>query len=102
LFAEKEESGFHFDPNDEIRQLQAMMSQDVAPGKSIAEMAKALKPQTLIVVATQDMMVNPTPATELAKAAHAELIELTSDCGHLAPGCEAEKVNPAVREFLAK
>jgi homoserine O-acetyltransferase/O-succinyltransferase len=102
MFAEKEESGFHFDPNDEIRQLQAMMSQDVAPGKSIAEMAKDLKPQTLIVVAKQDMMVNPTPATELAKAAHAALIELTSDCGHLAPGCEAEKVNPAVRSFLAK
>ena len=102
LFAEQEESGFHFDPNDEIRQLQAMMSHDVAPGKSFAEMAKGLKPQTLIVVAKQDMMVNPTPATELAKAAHAALIELTSDCGHLAPGCEAQKVNPAVRAFLAK
>jgi homoserine O-acetyltransferase len=102
LFAEQEESGFHFDPNDEIRQLQAMMSHDVAPGKSLAEMAKGLKPQTLIVVAKQDMMVNPTPATALAKAAHAQLIELTSDCGHLAPGCEAQKVSPAVREFLAK
>jgi homoserine O-acetyltransferase/O-succinyltransferase len=101
-FAEQGESGFHFDPNDEIRQLQAMMSHDVAPGKSIAEMAKALKPQTLIVVAKQDMMVNPTPATALAKAAHAELIELTSNCGHLAPGCESQKVNPAVRAFLAK
>jgi homoserine O-acetyltransferase len=102
MAAEQEESGFHFDPNDEIRQLQAMMSHDVAPGKSMAEMAKALVPQTLIIVAKQDMMVNPTPATELAKAAHASLIELTSDCGHLAPGCESAKVNPAVRKFLAR
>jgi len=101
-FAEDEEQNFHFDPNDEVRQLQAMMQQDVAPGKSIGEMAKMLKLKTLIVVAQQDMMANPIPATELANAAHTELIELTSDCGHLAPGCEAAKVNPAVRAFLAK
>jgi homoserine O-acetyltransferase len=101
-FAEADEQSFHFDPNDEIRQLQAMMQQDVAPGKSIAEMVKVLKPKTLIVVAQQDIMVNPAPATDLAKAAHADLIELTSDCGHLSPGCEAGKVNPAVRAFLAK
>jgi homoserine O-acetyltransferase/O-succinyltransferase len=101
-FAEAEEQGFHFDPNDEIRQLQAMMSQDVAPGKTLIEMGNSVKPKLLIIVSRQDMMVNPGPATELAKAAHLPFIELTSDCGHLAPGCESEKVNPAVREFLAK
>jgi homoserine O-acetyltransferase/O-succinyltransferase len=101
-FAEDDEMGFRFDPNDEVRQLQALMSQDVAPGKSMEEMAKMLKPPTMIVVATQDMMANPIPATQLAKVAHLPLIELTSDCGHLAPGCESAKVNPAVREFLAK
>jgi hypothetical protein len=30
------------------------------------------------------------------------LIELTSDCGHLAPGCESARVQPAMRAFLAK
>ena len=101
-FAEEDEQSFNFDPNDEIRQLQALMSQDVAPGKTIEEMARMLKPKTLIVVATQDMMANPINATALAKAAKAQLIELQSDCGHLAPGCESEKVNPAVRAFLVK
>jgi homoserine O-acetyltransferase/O-succinyltransferase len=101
-FIEQEEHDFRFDPNDEIRQLQAMMSQDVTPGKTMDEMAKLLKPKTMIVVSQQDMMVNPTPATQLAKAAHATLLELTSDCGHLAPGCESAKVGPAVRAFLAK
>lgn len=100
--AEKMEQDFHFDPNDEIRELEAMMAQDVAPGKTLAEMGKMLKPRTLIVVSQQDQMVNPTPATTLAKASSAQLIELTSNCGHLAPGCESEKVNPTVREFLAK
>jgi len=101
-FAEDEERRFHFDPNNQIRQLQALMSQDVAPGKSTAEMAKMLKPSTMFVVAKQDMMANPIPATELARAAAMPLIELASDCGHLAPGCESEKVYPAVRAFLAK
>ncbi len=101
-FAEKDEQEFRFDPNDEIRQLQAMMTQDVAPGKSIDEMAKMLKPRTMIVVALQDMMANPTTAIQLAKAAHLPLIELTGDCGHLAPGCESEKVDPAVKKFLAE
>jgi homoserine O-acetyltransferase/O-succinyltransferase len=101
-FVEEEERNSNFDPNDEIRQLQAMMTQDVAPGKTIDQMAKLLKPTTLIVVATQDMMANPINATALAKAAHAQLIELISDCGHLAPGCESVRVQPAVRAFLAK
>jgi homoserine O-acetyltransferase len=101
-FAEDAEKNSRIDLNDEIRQLQAMMSHDVAPGKSTAEMAKILKPKTLIVVATRDLMVNPIPATELAKAARAQLIELDSDCGHVSPGCESATLNPAVREFLAK
>ncbi len=101
-YSEKLEQSFRYDPVDILRQLQAMMSQDVAPGKSIDEMAKMLKPRTLIIVGTQDMMVNPIPATQLAKAAHTELMELDNDCGHGAAGCDAAKVKPAVQAFLAK
>jgi homoserine acetyltransferase len=31
---------------------------------------------------------------------HAQLLELTSDCGHLATSCEAPKLQSALAEFL--
>jgi len=100
-FAEKIEADDHFDPNNRIRQLQAMISQDIAPGKTLQQAAKMLKPKFLIVVAAQDHMVNPTPALELAKYLDARTLILPSDCGHLAPGCDYDKLAPAVQEFLA-
>ena len=46
-------------------------------------------------------MVNPTPALELARTLHAEVVELSGDCGHLEPGCDKAEAAPKVREFLA-
>jgi homoserine O-acetyltransferase len=45
-------------------------------------------------------MVNPTTALEFARVLKASVVELTGDCGHLAPGCEAQKVNAAVEAAL--
>jgi homoserine O-acetyltransferase len=45
-------------------------------------------------------MVNPRPALDFAALIHARTLLLESDCGHLALFCEADKVNPAVRDFL--
>jgi homoserine O-acetyltransferase len=64
--------------------------------------ARAVKAKVLVIVATQDHVVTPEPAREFAKLLNAQLIELTGDCGHQAAGCEQEKVNPIVVEFLAK
>ena len=44
--------------------------------------------------------LNPGPALDFAKLLSAKTLLLTSDCGHLAPGCEAGKVYPAVAAFL--
>ncbi len=44
--------------------------------------------------------MNPMPAAEFARAAHGKLIELDSDCGHRAHGCEMPKIGAAVAEFL--
>jgi len=30
------------------------------------------------------------------------VLTLEGDCGHLAPGCEAQKLNPAVADFLSR
>jgi homoserine O-acetyltransferase len=53
------------------------------------------------VVAKQDHMVNPQPALDFAHMLKIEPVVLQSDCGHLAPGCEADIVVPAVQKALA-
>jgi homoserine O-acetyltransferase len=47
-------------------------------------------------------MVNPQPALGFARLLHAKTLELDSDCGHLAPGCESGKVGAAVAQFLVE
>jgi homoserine O-acetyltransferase len=56
--------------------------------------------KVFILPSQQDHIVNPGPALEFARLLNAKTMLLTSDCGHGAPGCEADKVNPAVRAFL--
>jgi homoserine O-acetyltransferase/O-succinyltransferase len=90
-----------FDANDWLAQLEAMMHHDVAHGGSMEEAAKKVKAKVLVIVSAQDHMVNPKPALDFAAAIGAKTLVLESDCGHLAPGCEADKVNAAVRGFLA-
>jgi homoserine O-acetyltransferase len=104
LFAELERAKTvkGFDANDKIRQDQAMMAHDVAAGfgGSLERAAAAVRARVLVVVATQDHVVTPGPATEFARLLKAQLLTLEGDCGHLAPGCESQKVNPAVAAFL--
>jgi homoserine O-acetyltransferase/O-succinyltransferase len=82
------------------------MSLDVsAPfGGSMERAAASVKARVLVVVAAQDHVVTPGPAKEFARllGAKAQLLTLEGDCGHLAPGCEWQKLNPAVTDFLAR
>ena len=89
-----------FDANDRIYQLEAMIGHDVARGGSMEEAAQRVHAKVLVVPSQQDHMVNPGPALEFAKLLGAKVFLLTSDCGHLAPGCEADKLDPVVRAFL--
>lgn len=90
------------DANDKIRQAQAMMALDVSETfeGSLEKAARAVKAKTLIIVAKLDHVVTPGPATEFARILGAKIIELESDCGHLATSCEGAKVNAAVSDFL--
>ena len=101
---ERAKKSVGFDANDKIRQDQAMMSLDVsAPfGGSLERAAASVKARVLGVAATRDHVVTPGPAVEFARLLKAQLFTLESDCGHLAPGCESQKVNPAVAEFLER
>jgi homoserine O-acetyltransferase len=64
--------------------------------------AQAVKAHMLIIVDTQDHMVNPQPALAFAALLHVDPVVLDSDCGHLGPGCSAETVIPAVHRAIAR
>src|ERR1051325_10753478 len=83
-----------FDANDKIRQTQAMMSLDVANNY------RAVKAKVLVVVSKFDHVVTPGPAREFASLLGAKLIEIDSDCGHLATACESSQLTAAVTQFL--
>jgi len=91
-----------FDANDWYRQLEAMLALDVSKpfGGSMADAAKAVRAKVLVIASAQDHMVNPDAAIEFSKLLGVRPLILESDCGHLAPGCEGEKVRTAVAAFL--
>ncbi len=103
-FAETRKHVAEFDANNHIRQSQAMMAHDVsAPlGGLMERAAAAVKAKVLVVVSVSDHMVTPGPALEFAQLLHAEVVELRSNCGHIAPGCETAKAGTAIAAFLEK
>ena len=90
------------DANNKIRQSEAMMALDVAEqlGGSMEKAAVAVKAKVLVIVAKQDHLVTPQPAIDFAHQLGASLLELESDCGHLAPSCQQGQVFAAVAAFL--
>jgi homoserine O-acetyltransferase len=92
------------DANNKIRQSEAMMTLDVADqfGGSMERAAAAVKAKVFVIVAKYDHVVTPQPAIDFAALLRAPLLELESDCGHLAPSCEGARVAAAVAEFLKK
>lgn len=90
------------DANNKIRQAQAMMELDVSRdfGGSLERAAQAVKAKVFVVVAKQDHVVTPGPASEFAKLLGAKLLVLEGDCGHLATACESQLMNQAVGDFL--
>lgn len=100
LESAKQQTGF--DANDKIRQAQAMIALDVAEdfGGSMERAAASVKAKVFVITARFDHVVTRGPAQEFARLLHAKTLELDSDCGHMAPSCESQKVNGAVAEFL--
>jgi homoserine O-acetyltransferase len=90
------------DANDKIRQTQAMMQLDVTRdfGGSLERAAKAVKAKVFVVVSRFDHVVTPGPAIEFASLLGAKVLNLDSECGHLATVCESTRLNAAVADFL--
>lgn len=89
-------------PYNWASQLRAMINHDVFVGKPMEEVTKQVKAKMLVVIATQDHMVNPASAIAFAKALGAPYVELTGECGHMATTCESEKMTEAIRNFLLR
>lgn len=100
--AQKESDYERQNPYDWACQLRAMIGHDIFSGKPMADVARQIRAKVLVVVATQDHMVNPAPALAFAKVLGAPVTELTGDCGHMATSCESVKMQEAIRTFLAK
>lgn len=92
------------DANDTLRQIQALMSADVAApfDRSLQGPALSVRSQMLVIVNKQDHVVNPQPAADFARMLQAPLLELDSDCGHRVHTCEMKRIGEAVAEFLEK
>ena len=96
------EPDWPLDPNDTIRQIQALLSQDVAApfGGSLARAAAQIHAAVLAIVNRQDHVVNPATAIELMKLLRGKLVLLDSDCGHRAFSCDQVRIRQATADFL--
>lgn len=90
------------DANDWLRQLEAMLSQDIYRpfGGSVEAATRSVRAKVLIVAATQDHMVAPDEALRFAETLGVEPVLLTGDCGHLSTGCESQSMAAAIQAFL--
>ncbi|MGA2223276.1 MAG: alpha/beta fold hydrolase [Syntrophobacteraceae bacterium] len=93
-----------FNPDNWEFQLKAIMAQDIfrAFGGSPEQTASAVRAGGLVIVSLHDLMVNPEPAREFSGLIKAQLLELSTDCGHAAFLCERDKLRDAVERFLGK
>jgi homoserine O-acetyltransferase len=98
----KREAASGMAPEDFAAQLRAMIGHDVSRhhGGDMAKTAAAVRAEVLIVVASEDHMVHPEPARAFARLGGFRLLELPGPCGHMAIGCEANRMLPAVHAFL--
>ena len=90
------------DANNKIRQVEAVMSLNVAEsyGDSLEKAAAQVKAKVLVIVGREDHVVTPGPAIEFAHLLHADLKVINDGCGH--QYCDNGGVGKAVAEFLDK
>jgi homoserine O-acetyltransferase len=99
-FFDEAEAPQKIDANDRMWQLRAIMTQDVIGNKTIAEVARSVRPKFLVIVSGKDHLVNPQPALDWAAATGAPTYISNGDCAHLIMNCDAEAVSSRVRKFL--
>jgi homoserine O-acetyltransferase len=89
---------------DYLANLRAIIQHDIysSSKRNLDVIKDVIKAEVLVIVSQQDHIVSPVNPIAFAKVLNYELLELTGDCGHLAPWCESEKIKKAVSVFLEK
>ncbi len=90
-----------FSPFNWTYQLHAMIHHDIRNYVDGAEMKSILdKTDLLVITASQDQLVPPHNAIQFANTYSLQLVEFDNDCGHLAPGCEKERLIGVFNDHL--
>ncbi len=89
-------------PDDYLGGLKAVITHDIYKNANSnpEDIKNIIQADMLVISATQDHAVNPVASIKLSKTLNCQLVTLLSNCGHLAVGCEAEKVKKAITTFL--
>lgn len=89
---------------DWLIQLKALCTQNIylKNNNDIAKTCDGIKAKMIIINNNNDLIVNPITSKEFSKQKGAQLIELTSNCGHLSSMCEMQKISDAIKRFLTK
>lgn len=95
-----EDDALKLNAYDWATQLRAMINHDIFQGQKPEEAFAKVKAKVMIVIATQDHMVNPQAAIRFGKLLKAPIVELTGDCGHMATSCEGDKMRAHIKGFL--
>lgn len=89
-------------PEDWLSQVNAILTHDIyrSPGKTLIDIKQHIKARTLIIVSKSDYILTPQSSVDLATTIGATLLELDSNCGHIAFLCLPTLVKEAVTKFL--
>ena len=93
-----------FSLENRLSQIEAMLQHDITKDfhNSFEEAAKAVKAKLLIIVSDSDQIVNPKPAIKFAELTNSQIIIMSNQCGHLAPGCDLKIFTNYINTFLGK
>jgi homoserine O-acetyltransferase/O-succinyltransferase len=91
-----------FTNDNYISQMKAMINHDISRkcNGSMEQTAGIIKSELFIIVAKNDMMVNPETSIKLTELTKARLTILENDCGHLAVSCEFDRVKEEIDDFF--
>jgi len=89
-------------PEDYLGGLNAIISHDIykSANSNPDNITNIIEADLLVIVASQDHLVNPILATTLAEKLRAQLVTLSGNCGHMAVFCETDKVKKTIAGFL--
>jgi homoserine O-acetyltransferase len=90
------------DYNDAYHQISAIIGHDISKdfNGSMEQAATHVKAKMLIISSKQDHLVNPAPAIEFSKLAHAKLILLDSELGHVVTSFSLPEIKDSIKEAL--